>query len=216
MKRTKRKTKRGARKNPRKKKLYGAAKTAHAKKVARKRAALKRRGTRANPKRGKKRVARRNPSKRRGVKRSSARRNPTKRRSLRRNTAKRTPSRRSKSRYLVTNTVSGVILGVYRANSKDDALDAMARDAGYANQADALDVIGSDGSDLKVTLLEKGRRAPRFNPTKRTRIKSRTRRNPNSALTALKNKVSSLDGRLARVEKKVSAVKRMGQIMAGK
>lgn len=37
--------------------------------------------------------------------------------------------------YTIENTASGVVLGTYEAESAETALDAMARDAGYADYA---------------------------------------------------------------------------------
>jgi len=53
-------------------------------------------------------------------------------------------------RYRITNTHSGGNLGVYEADSKQEALDAMSRDAGYADQAEACEALGSYGDDLLV------------------------------------------------------------------
>lgn len=55
--------------------------------------------------------------------------------------------------YRITNKTSGAELGTYHAASPEAALDAMAREAGYSDQAEALEVVGSDGSDLRVTEL---------------------------------------------------------------
>lgn len=37
---------------------------------------------------------------------------------------------------------AGVDMGTYRGKTEQDALDAMARDAGYASQAEAEEVLG--------------------------------------------------------------------------
>ena len=55
--------------------------------------------------------------------------------------------------YTISNRVSGVVLGVYQGTSKDDALDTLARDAGYADFFDACE-SGDDGDDLIVTEIE--------------------------------------------------------------
>lgn len=54
-------------------------------------------------------------------------------------------------RYQIESARTGLVLGVYEAASEDDALDAMARDAGYSDYADALRVAPSAG--LIVTEL---------------------------------------------------------------
>ena len=55
--------------------------------------------------------------------------------------------------YTISNSRSGVILGVYEGTSKDDALDTLARDAGYADYFDACE-SGFGGDDLIVTEIE--------------------------------------------------------------
>lgn len=56
--------------------------------------------------------------------------------------------------YQITSS-AGVDLGTYEAATADEALDAMARDAGYASQAAAVDagIVPFDG---RVTLVEPG------------------------------------------------------------
>jgi len=56
--------------------------------------------------------------------------------------------------YTIANKISGLRLGTYTAPTSDAALDAQARDAGYANRADMLSVIGGDGSDISVEQTE--------------------------------------------------------------
>jgi hypothetical protein len=51
--------------------------------------------------------------------------------------------------YTITNRTSGLVLGVYQGATEAEALDAMARDAGYRDFADASEVTG-DESDLIV------------------------------------------------------------------
>lgn len=51
--------------------------------------------------------------------------------------------------YRITNRTSGADLGIYVGATAADALDAMARDAGYADHAAASEVAGDD--DLIVT-----------------------------------------------------------------
>jgi hypothetical protein len=52
--------------------------------------------------------------------------------------------------YTISNAISGLVLGVYEGTSKDDALDTLARDAGYEDYFDACE-SGFDGDDLIVT-----------------------------------------------------------------
>ena len=56
--------------------------------------------------------------------------------------------------YSITSRTSGYHIGTYDADSREAALDAMSREAGYANHAEACEVTGDvdlDGSDLIVT-----------------------------------------------------------------
>lgn len=63
-----------------------------------------------------------------------------------------TDGRTMKARsYQVENTVSGMILGVWEAASEAEALDAMARSAGYLDYADARRVSPEADGDLLVT-----------------------------------------------------------------
>ena len=50
----------------------------------------------------------------------------------------------------IHNITSGVFLGTYRGDTASDALDAMARDAGYESFAECCDVVGDDGSDMEA------------------------------------------------------------------
>lgn len=53
-------------------------------------------------------------------------------------------------KFIIGNKLSGVNLGTYEAETQAEALDAMARDAGYANYADIGPAI-SGGDDLVIT-----------------------------------------------------------------
>lgn len=58
------------------------------------------------------------------------------------------------TKYLIENTRSGIILGEYQADSKEAALDAMARDAGYADYAEAQEVAPAGDGEILVTEVE--------------------------------------------------------------
>jgi hypothetical protein len=60
--------------------------------------------------------------------------------------------------YRITSRTSGPDLGIYYARSEADALDVLARDAGYQDFATACAVTGDDGADLRV---EEHQAAPR-------------------------------------------------------
>lgn len=51
--------------------------------------------------------------------------------------------------YRIINTASGLDLGTYEADSAEKALDAMARDAGYRDYAEACEV--ADGREIVAT-----------------------------------------------------------------
>ena len=55
--------------------------------------------------------------------------------------------------YTISNAVSGHCLGIYEGTSRDDALDTLARAAGYVDYAEACD-SGFDGDELVVTEIE--------------------------------------------------------------
>jgi hypothetical protein len=55
--------------------------------------------------------------------------------------------------YTISNAISGHCFGIYEGTSKDDALDTLARDAGYADFFDACE-SGEDGDDLIVTEIK--------------------------------------------------------------
>ena len=48
------------------------------------------------------------------------------------------------NRYVIVNLASGATLGTYRADSSDDALDAMAKDAGYQDCGHMIEQVGYD------------------------------------------------------------------------
>lgn len=53
--------------------------------------------------------------------------------------------------FRIENSKSGADLGVYEGETAADALDAMARDAGYADYQHCAETTGSDESDLIIT-----------------------------------------------------------------
>lgn len=55
--------------------------------------------------------------------------------------------------YQISNCRSGIILGVYEADSAQAALDAMARDAGYADYASADAVAPAAPGEILVEVL---------------------------------------------------------------
>ena len=55
--------------------------------------------------------------------------------------------------FRIENTTSGVILGDYEAATASDALDAMARDAGYADYADCCASVPTNDGEVLVSLL---------------------------------------------------------------
>jgi hypothetical protein len=56
-------------------------------------------------------------------------------------------------RYQIENVRSGVVLGVYKASSEADALDAMARDAGYADYEEACEVAPTFENEISVKII---------------------------------------------------------------
>lgn len=56
--------------------------------------------------------------------------------------------------YRIENTASGIELGTYDADSPEAALDAMARDAGYRDYAEAESTAPSKPGEIVVTEVE--------------------------------------------------------------
>ncbi len=52
--------------------------------------------------------------------------------------------------FRITNIVSGMIFGEYEGITPTDALDALARDAGYADYAAASDVVPAKDDEILV------------------------------------------------------------------
>jgi hypothetical protein len=50
----------------------------------------------------------------------------------------------------IANTHSGLVLGVYEGETADDALDAMARDAGYQDYRDACSITLTKYTDEEL------------------------------------------------------------------
>ena len=54
----------------------------------------------------------------------------------------------------ITNTISGQTLGTYEAATPEEALDAMAREAGYKDHASVPEECRADEGTLKVVEVE--------------------------------------------------------------
>ena len=54
------------------------------------------------------------------------------------------------TQFKITNLVSGTEIGVYEGKTKEEALDAMARDAGYADWAHSCAVAPVAEGELEV------------------------------------------------------------------
>ena len=54
-------------------------------------------------------------------------------------------------KYQIENTNSGIIFGVYEAESEDMALEELAKDAGYATYAEAYDAFPVHEEEILVT-----------------------------------------------------------------
>ena len=60
------------------------------------------------------------------------------------------------TKYLITNAKSGAELGVYEGATEAEALDAMARDAGYADYAACCEVApAAEGEIVMIEVLDR-------------------------------------------------------------
>ena len=57
-------------------------------------------------------------------------------------------------KFRIMNTIGGVDFGVYEGETSDEALDALARDAGYKSHADAMETIEGYDKGLVVKEVE--------------------------------------------------------------
>jgi hypothetical protein len=55
--------------------------------------------------------------------------------------------------FSITNRSSGLCIGDYAGRDADDAIDAMARDAGYDSQAHAAAALGTTVAALRADLI---------------------------------------------------------------
>lgn len=56
--------------------------------------------------------------------------------------------------WTIENTVSGLVLGEWEGETAADALDAMARDAGYRDYADLQVRVPADDGEIIVTRVD--------------------------------------------------------------
>ncbi len=57
-------------------------------------------------------------------------------------------------KYQIENTMSGWVFGVYKGDSKEDALDALAKDAGYDDYHHMSYVAPAREGEIKVTEID--------------------------------------------------------------
>ena len=65
------------------------------------------------------------------------------------------------TQYHIRNTISGIDMGIFTADSVEGALDSMAREAGYADHAEACEVAPCEGY-LEVAVLRASGEWSRF------------------------------------------------------
>ena len=53
--------------------------------------------------------------------------------------------------YKIENTISGADLGIYYSETQDEALDKMAREAGYTDYAEAESIVPSEEGEILVS-----------------------------------------------------------------
>ena len=58
--------------------------------------------------------------------------------------------------YQITSIKSGVVLGRYEADDEQGARNAMARGAGFCDEAESTKASGDDASQFKVSEVERG------------------------------------------------------------
>lgn len=59
------------------------------------------------------------------------------------------------NRYQIENTLSGVVFGVYEGDTEAEALDALARDAGYRDNAEVELEHPSQPGEILVTEIHR-------------------------------------------------------------